>query len=207
MPHFLTNEMEINIANYLTNISTLGPGNRFVLWVQGCPFTCKNCISPDYLPFHTNRTISVNSLLEIILASNCDGLTISGGEPFAQAEALSELLEKLRLQRPDMNVLVFTGYSYKNLRNTYQINFLKYIDLLIPEPFEESLNSEHGLRGSDNQPFLYLTDRLIHFKNEIEMGSKKMETIVVGNTIQQVGIMSKSNWEFHQNFKQIMANI
>lgn len=199
--------MNINIAKYISPVDTLGPGNRFALWVQGCPFTCKGCISPDYIPFKENKLMGINKLAEIILNSTIDGITISGGEPFAQAEQLAKLLEIVLKEKSNLNVLVFTGYEYPKLKTKAAKEFLKHIDLLITDLFVEKLNSPNGLRGSDNQKFVYLTNKLIHFKDEIENEPKKIKTIVSNGILTQVGIMSERERKFNEELINIFNNI
>lgn len=198
---------KLNIANLITPVTTLGPGNRFAIWVQGCPFTCKGCISPDYIPFKDNQLMDIQKLADIILNSTIDGITISGGEPFAQAGQLAKLLEIVLKAKPNLNVLVFTGYEYSKLKSKTAKDFLKHIDLLITELFIEELNSPNGLRGSDNQKFLYLSDKLIKFKSEIENKPKQIETIINNGILTQVGIMSDRERKFNEELINIFNNI
>jgi len=39
----------LNIAASVVGTITLGPGLRSVIWVQGCPFHCEGCISPEWI--------------------------------------------------------------------------------------------------------------------------------------------------------------
>jgi anaerobic ribonucleoside-triphosphate reductase activating protein len=151
--------------------------------------------------------MGINKLAEIILNSTIDGITISGGEPFAQAEQLAKLLEIVLKEKSNLNVLVFTGYEYPKLKTKAAKEFLKHIDLLITDLFVEKLNSPNGLRGSDNQKFVYLTNKLIHFKDEIENEPKKIKTIVSNGILTQVGIMSERERKFNEELINIFNNI
>jgi anaerobic ribonucleoside-triphosphate reductase activating protein len=184
----------LNIGAFHYPVSTLGPGIRFGIWVQGCPFNCPSCCSPDYIPFKDNRLVSISSMAEKILSNeSLEGITLSGGEPFAQAGALSQLLSVVLEARPELNVICFTGFSYNKLRSKEQQMLLANTDLLITELFEQDLNSEYGLRGSDNQEFIFLTDKLKPFEIEIREGRKESEIIVDEKLITQIGIPSGSN--------------
>lgn len=195
----------LNIASYYHPVSTLGPGKRFVLWVQGCPFNCMGCISPDYIPFNENNRISVKKLAtHISEIDGIEGLTLSGGEPFAQAKSLALLIELLMELKPELNFICFTGYSFHSLKSKVHKSLLNLLDLVITELFIEELNSENGLRGSDNQKFIFLTDKLIDYRDEIENGKKETETFIFKNNIVQVGIMSKSERNFHNSLLQII---
>jgi anaerobic ribonucleoside-triphosphate reductase activating protein len=198
----------LNVASYFHPVKTLGPGNRFVLWVQGCPFNCKSCISPDYIPFNENTRISIEGLANYISEiDGIDGITLSGGEPFSQAKNLTKLIKMLKGLNPKLNFICFTGYSFGALKSKAQKELLNVLDLVITELFIEEMNSENGLRGSDNQNFIFLTDKLVRFKDEIENGKKKTETFIYKKNIVQVGIMSKSERSFHDSFLQIINSL
>lgn len=79
----------------------------------------------------------------------CDGITISGGEPFDQVEALLDLLQNLRNQF-NHDILVYTGYDYEHIAPLVK-PFTNYIDALITGRYEAALPATLPLRGSDNQ--------------------------------------------------------
>jgi anaerobic ribonucleoside-triphosphate reductase activating protein len=88
----------------------------------------------------------------------CDGVTVSGGEPFDQPDALSALLQALRHQWPEHDVLVYSGYAWENLR--MQLGSMTgLIDALMSDPFELEQPQTLRLRGSDNQRLHLLTER------------------------------------------------
>lgn len=198
----------LNIAAYQYPVSTLGPGKRFAIWVQGCPFNCKSCISPDYIPFEESNRVSIEGLATFISEiEGIEGITISGGEPFSQAQNLMKLIQMLKELKPNLNFICFTGYSFGALKSKAQKELLNVLDLVITELFIEELNSENGLRGSDNQKFIFLTDKLIDYRDEIENGKKKIETFIFKNNIVQVGIMSKTERDFHNSLLQIIQSL
>lgn len=172
---------------------TLGPGLRYVLWLQGCPFNCKGCVTPQARPVEANKIYTVESVAKDIVQSGCDGLTISGGEPFLQAEGLSRLLHIVKVARPEMSVIVFTGFLKENLQNENAMNVLKYTDLLIDGPYVESLNDGVGLRGSSNQRFHFLTDMLKRYEQDFITGTRAIEITFNNNTIESVGIPLSNN--------------
>lgn len=167
--------MEIRIYNYQDGVTKLGPGIRFVLWTQGCPRCCKGCMTPMSQDRDSGRIISVCDLADIIIRSGRDGLTISGGEPFLQAQALYELVNLIRTKR-DIGIIVYTGYTLDEIlqsKDLYMCRFLEQIDLLIDGPYIEELNDGMNLRGSSNQRAIALTAR---YESDVdEYGSKKAE--------------------------------
>ncbi|MCB9303833.1 MAG: radical SAM protein [Lewinellaceae bacterium] len=166
----------INIAELCPSSEALGPGKRFVIWVQGCPFECKGCIAPDWIPFRKAHTMSIEELAERIVAEpEICGLTISGGEPFMQASRLATLLRKVKAQRPSLNVITFSGFRINQLNWQDALALLAETDVLIAGLFVEKLNNGRGLKGSSNQTVHFLTPSLLPFKEELENGQRGLE--------------------------------
>ncbi len=167
--------MDIRIYNYQDGVTRLGPGIRFVLWTQGCTRRCKGCMTPMSQDLDSGKNMSVSDLANIIIQSGRYGLTISGGEPFLQAEALCELVDRIKEER-DIGVIVYTGYVIEEIQLSHNQNmrdFLSRIDLLIDGPYVEELNDGMNLRGSSNQRVIALTDR---YESDVNnYGSKKAE--------------------------------
>lgn len=169
-------------------IRSLGPGLRYGLWLQGCPFNCDACATPEARTVEANKIYTVESVAEDIMASECEGLTISGGEPFLQTEALSELLTFVHKSRPEMTVIIFTGFLKENLKNKFALDVISHTDLLIDGPYIDSLNDGIGLRGSSNQRLWFITDRLLPWKEELETGKRSVEVSFRDGYIQSIGI-------------------
>jgi organic radical activating enzyme len=74
-------------------------------------------------------------------------VTISGGEPFDQAEGLLSLLQKMA-QTPD--VLVYTGYGKEKILREHS-SVTKYIAALVDGEFRLGLPAEAAWKGSENQ--------------------------------------------------------
>jgi anaerobic ribonucleoside-triphosphate reductase activating protein len=131
-------------------ISTLGPGSRVGIWFQGCSIRCAGCISTDTWSGDKGST-TVEALMDSLAPwiSKADGITVSGGEPFDQEDALHELLTRLRVAtRAD--ILVYSGYSWESLLHRLD-RFHGLVDALISDPFLFEKPQTLALRGSDNQ--------------------------------------------------------
>ncbi|MBR0281856.1 MAG: radical SAM protein [Oscillibacter sp.] len=142
--------------------AVLGPGERAVIWVHGCCFSCPGCIGERYRSGPAKETDS-REMASWFLAQGTGELTISGGEPMLQAEALSEMLEQIRKER-ECGVIVYTGFVYETLlekaeRDTALKSFLNGIDLLIDGPYIRELDENQPYRGSGNQRLLTLSPR------------------------------------------------
>lgn len=170
---------------------TLGPGLRYVLWTQGCPFHCEGCATPEGRPMTHDKQVYVTALVEDILARpSIEGVTISGGEPFLQAEALANLLDMVLAKRPELTVMSFTGYLKDDLNWPEAQRLLGHLDLLIDGPYVKELNDNLGLRGSSNQQLHFLTPRLLPWKDELEHGKRKVEFHIVQGMVKAFGVPS-----------------
>lgn len=92
--------------------SVNGPGERAVVWFQGCGLHCPDCWNPSSHLFDSSRNRTVEEVGGWILAcTGIEGVTFSGGEPFQQAPELRALCEYLRLKRASLSIGVFSGYA------------------------------------------------------------------------------------------------
>jgi anaerobic ribonucleoside-triphosphate reductase activating protein len=156
-------QIAINKAHF--PVTVLGPGRRIGLWLQGCRIRCPGCVSQDTWADDPGRKMSVAQLLAWCRRVGCDGVdgvTLSGGEPFDQPQALGALLAALEQWRReaglDFDILCYSGYPLAKLRKRHA-RLLARLDALIPEPYVDSLPLTHLWRGSRNQPLVALSPR------------------------------------------------
>lgn len=170
--------MMIFISRVHFPVTTLGPGHRIGIWFQGCSIRCPGCISTDTWNIKKGE-IEVNYLIEGITPwlLEADGITISGGEPFDQPEALIFLLKQLRLKTRS-DILVYSGYAYEKISH-YVTQCKGLIDALITDPYEEQTKQTLALRGSDNQRLHYLTPlgemRFSQFERTLQTSDKTFD--------------------------------
>ena len=182
----------LNIASYQPHVTNLGPGKRFVIWLQGCPFDCKNCMSQDWIPFEVANLIKVDDLInEVIQTKDIEGITLSGGEPMMQAAMLTRFLLAVKRHRPTLTVMCFTGFKLKQLEWNAAKQLLSQLDVLISGLYVDSLNDNKGLRGSSNQEVIFLTDKLIEHKKAFNSGPRQLEVIVANRDIFITGMPAK----------------
>lgn len=170
--------MDLSLSRMHFPVTTLGPGRRIGIWFQGCSIRCPGCISADtWGPGH--RRLSLEQLLEQIppWLHEAEGITISGGEPFDQFDALRSLLEGLR-QLSELDILVYSGYSLEQLDEPL-LQTKGLIDALISDPYIEAHSQTMALRGSDNQRLSLLTPlgraRLGHYERLLEPADKALD--------------------------------
>lgn len=181
--------MFLNLANMVERTTALGPGTRAVIWVQGCHLRCPGCISPEWIPFQPAIQLSPEQIVAQLPLAEITGLTLSGGEPMEQAEALAEVVRLARQQR-DVDVICFTGYRYESLLGRPETSgvhrLLQLVDVLIDGPYVRERNNSFGLRGSTNQRIISLTGRLNGFELETQM--RKIEFKIEEGSFTMVGI-------------------
>ena len=154
--------MMIRYADIIGDSIVDGPGIRVVAFLQGCPRACDGCHNPALCPAEGGRLISEKDFAELLLGELTSlnvGITFSGGDPLMQAEALCEVISYIRSQKPELNIWVYTGYVFEEVKD---LPVMKMIDVLVDGPFimtEKSLNL--AFRGSTNQ-------RIIDVKKSIE---------------------------------------
>lgn len=167
----------------------LGPGLRYAIWTQGCLQHCKGCTTPESRPVVPKQIIDASALAgDIIAKEGIKGITISGGEPFLQAGSLAGMLTKVHKERPELDVIVFSGYPIEVLTWDDAKRLLAETDVLIDGKFEIENKTEKGLRGSSNQRIHFLTDRLLPWKDELENGSRILEVFVKEDRQITIGI-------------------
>ena len=186
--------MKLRVYNLIESTKVLGPFSRFGLWVQGCPFRCKNCMTPDSIDFNGGVEIEVDKLAEYILKFDNEGITISGGEPFLQSDALYEMLRIIKSKK-DFGVIIYTGYFFEDVKNNTLINF---VDILIDGPYIDELNDGIALRGSSNQNVIFLSDRYKKFES-IYYEKKREVEIIADVNFQIIGIPTKKLLERFKN--------
>jgi len=195
------------IHGKMDSSSVNGPGNRAVLWFQGCSLNCKGCWNPEKHAFHEKNRTNIGDIQNWIAnLKDIEGITFSGGEPMQQAPYLYALVTWIREHRPDLTIGMYTGYNKKELENgtfkwisasllsakddgwrrgTTQLwhEIKKHLDFAVVGRYIESMacHSE-ALRGSSNQEVLFFTDR---YKEE-DLPPQIAEVTISGDGLVQI---------------------
>jgi anaerobic ribonucleoside-triphosphate reductase activating protein len=196
--------LELNKAHF--PVTVLGPGRRIGLWVQGCTIHCPGCVSQDTWPRDATKAMSVRDLVawcRRVAADGCDGITISGGEPFDQPAGLLALLRGLAAWRRgaqlDFDILCYSGYPLQTLERRHA-GILALLDAIVPEPYVDRLPLTHVWRGSANQPLVPLSARgharyAAHVGQTAEDAGKRMQASVEGGRVWMIGIPARGDME------------
>ena len=151
--------MNIRIAG-LTNDSVVdGIGIRYTVFTQGCPHNCPGCHNQEAIPFDGGVEMNTDEILNKISGNPLlDGITLSGGEPFSQAEACAVLAQGAHAM--GLTVWTYTGYTYEALISLFVENpewesLINQTDILVAGPFIQSEKSlELLFCGSKNQKLI-----------------------------------------------------
>lgn len=173
----------------------LGPGKRAAIWFQGCMRNCPGCMSPSSRPLNGGRKTTVEKVVNAILSlENIEGLTVSGGEPFLQLDALYSLVKNIK-DNSNLSIIVYTGYTINELRelNDSKVKQLidGMIDILIDGEYVDELNDGVALRGSSNQTVHFLSERYKGFEEMYTFKKRDAEILVSDKDLFFVGIPEK----------------
>lgn len=185
----------MRLARVLYPVHTLGPGDRIVIWVQGCEKRCDGCANPELWEKDGVKSVPIEYVIGMVRSAirhyNLTGITITGGEPFLQAEELSHLLSSIQDLCDDC--LVFSGYTYEQLKNSKQSgikDFLQHISVLIDGPYLKEYNKAEILRGSTNQNIIYLNKKVKQLYNDYLRSEheNRFEQFIAEDGVISVGI-------------------
>ncbi len=187
--------MSLYIDDISPGVTTLGPGNRIGLWLQGCNLGCPGCMSPELFERKESCRQKVKEIFRQLLAYAPDhtGLTISGGEPFQQAPALKKLLLLVQ-EYTSLDILIYSGYTLAELqRGPAEVAaVLPLVDVLIAGRYRRDLPTSKPWLGSRNQ-ILHLLSRRAQmdkkYKNAIPRDLPSLEVRVKeNNKLDLIGI-------------------
>jgi anaerobic ribonucleoside-triphosphate reductase activating protein len=154
--------MDLAIAHLVADTQAEGPGRRFAIWVQGCSIRCEGCCNPEFFGFSGGTKIPPAALAQQVFDTpDIEGVSLLGGEPFDQAQALLPLVE--RVTEAGLSVMIYSGYTLAELteRSSPEINrILARTDLLVDGPYDQTKpETQRRWLGSTNQQLHFLTVR------------------------------------------------
>lgn len=140
--------MKIRIAGFNPESIVDGKGIRFVIYTQGCPHHCPGCHNPSTHDFNGGTEYDTADIVRMLDSTHLiTGITLSGGEPFAQYEACMEIAKKAKER--NLSVWCYTGYDFSEVIGN---PLLRFVDVLVDGRFDESKKSlDLRFRGSTNQ--------------------------------------------------------
>lgn len=153
--------MLLNVAGVVAESIVDGPGLRLTVFTQGCRHHCHGCHNPQTWSFKPQRLWAVADIVSLVAANPLlDGLTLSGGDPFEQVAACTELA--LAIQALGLNVVVYTGYAIETLlADISKRPLVLAADWVIDGRFEQGLKTlTQPFIGSSNQRIIHVATYL-----------------------------------------------
>jgi anaerobic ribonucleoside-triphosphate reductase activating protein len=151
--------IKIRVAGAEPNSTVNGPKLRYVLFTQGCKHHCEGCHNTHTWPFEGGKLMTIDEIIEDIKSNMplIKGVTLSGGDPMEQAEAIYYLCDRIKFELA-LNIWCYTGYTYEELikeNDMWKIKVLNTIDTLVDGRFDiNDTKGDHPYRGSNNQKVL-----------------------------------------------------
>lgn len=159
----------MRVAGTIQDSIVDGPGFRFVVFAQGCEKRCEGCHNPETWDCEGGAEREVGELVSEMLSNPLtDGITLSGGEPFLQAEDCARLAAAAR--ENGLNVWAYSGCTIEELMasavdDPSVARLLGLIDVLVDGPFIAAMRTlSLKWRGSKNQ-------RVIDVPGSLQAGS------------------------------------
>lgn len=131
-----------------------GLGIRVSIFFSGCSFHCKNCFNSELWDFNygipfTEETIS--KIIELLKPDYIKGLSILGGEPFHNYDAVIKLIKKVKEIYPNKDIWIWTGYKFDDIPEECK-DILDLADVIVDGRYEEDKRDlSIAFRGSTNQ--------------------------------------------------------
>ncbi len=156
----------VKLAQVIPQTRAEGPGVRFAIWFQGCPFRCPGCCNPEMLSFSGGDQSPVGEVIHQIretqaTVTELEGITFLGGEPFAQASSAAKIARSA--QSLGLSVMIFTGYVWQDLQQNQDRcvqELISHTDLLVDGLYDQTQpDTSRRWIGSTNQQIHYLTAR------------------------------------------------
>ena len=138
--------------NYIDTVN--GSGIRVSIFFSGCNFHCKNCFNSELWDFNygipfTEETI--NKISELLAPDYIKGLSILGGEPFHNYDAVIKLIKKVKEIYPNKDIWIWTGYKFDDIPEKCK-DILDLADVIVDGRYEEDKRDlSIAFRGSTNQ--------------------------------------------------------
>lgn len=147
-----------------------GEGVGVSLFVQGCPFHCKNCFNSETWDFNGGKEWTEktkNKFMELIDRPYIKRISFLGGECLAEQnlDEILSLVKQIRISFPTKTIWLYTGYSYQKifrgesscisqegLNNFKRREIIKLCDVVVDgEYIDEQKDLALRWKGSKNQ--------------------------------------------------------
>ncbi|MDH5560092.1 MAG: radical SAM protein [Deltaproteobacteria bacterium] len=180
----------LRINRIIDSCEVLGPGKRLVVSLQGCLLDCPGCIVPETRHFNRGQLMTPLEIFDYINnIKDIQGITLTGGEPMDQAEALVELVYLIKSQT-QLTIFTYTGYTLEKIirwKNPFQLELIMASDILCDGPYLRNFADRELLwRGSSNQRIFVFSSELkdqtkmINNPSQVEISFGRDKVVLMG---------------------------
>lgn len=153
-----------------------GEGVGVSLFVQGCPFHCKNCFNQETWNYDKGKEWTEdikNKFLSFINKPYVMRVSLLGGEPLytQNLDGILDLCKTLKATYSNKIIWLYSGYKFDNVFNSTSDDMLKrkeiikLCNVMVDGRFVESLKDMNlKFRGSSNQRLINVQESLKHNK-------------------------------------------
>lgn len=146
--------MKLSVAKIVRSTSADGVGLRNSLYVAGCDIQCKGCHNKDWWNINNGVLKDVEEVYEELCSDDCN-ISILGGEPLMQSDAVIELCRLIK-SRTNKTIWLWSGHTFEYIQR-HSPAILELIDVLVDGPYQEELHELNlDWRGSSNQRVIHL---------------------------------------------------
>lgn len=127
------------------------------VYTYGCIFHCKNCFNSELWDLDKGEIWTDDTtdyLISLVKSSNISRVSFLGGEPLLDRniDELKKVLKRLREEFPEIQIWVYSGYTYEQIKDRNLYDLLSYIDILVDGRYVDELRDYTlKFRGSSNQ--------------------------------------------------------
>lgn len=151
-------------ANNIGNVHSIetfgafdGPGVRYILFLQGCPFKCQFCHNRDTWSVKENTLMTVDEIVADFKKYEKfyekGGITVSGGEPLLQLPFLIELFKEFK--KMGVHTTIDTSAACFDVRRSDEFKeLMKYTDLILLDIKQINDEKHKVLVGQSNKRVL-----------------------------------------------------
>ena len=197
-----SSDASVRIESLQWPVTVLGYGHRIGIWFQGCTIGCPGCCAKHTWEADDSKAVAradLQAWIETLPLDEVDGVTISGGEPFEQPDALLWLATVLRREMRfarDIDILCYSGLRWSRLVRSHD-QILQQLDAVVTEPFVEHLPTR-WLRGSSNQQIHALSGLGEERYGSSNDQRNELQLVAASDGIRLVGIPDRGDvdrWE------------
>lgn len=160
--------MTLRVLDIIEETMVDGVGLRTSIYVAGCSHNCPHCHNPQSHDFNGGKEYEVDNLVDIVLSDEFADLTLTGGDPMFQVDAVLELCKKVK-EKSKKSIWLYSGFTIEQIAQTrYLARILPYVDVIVDGRYVHELrNTDLAFRGSENQRII-IVDKYLKGEKDYE---------------------------------------